>query len=373
MSEVILTRNDLYNLVWSEPMLKLSKKYVISDVGLRKICISMNIPLPKAGHWMKLQSGKKVVKEKLTEIYNGKSDVKLELREEGKEYFTHKNTEVKQIQSEIKDKFKSELLNPEKLTSKDPLILAAKTSLAFKKKAYKFKGLIETGYDVLDIKVSVENVSRSLRFMSTLINVVRLRGHNIIINSKGTCLVIEGENIKVSCREKCKIVVVKQGNWDYRELHGNGLLSFKTEGYHSSEWIDGKRQIEKIIPDIIAKLEISVKDLHLQQEKNKIYFAKLEADRQKLRDIEESKERELRKFKLLLNEATRWEQIKKLRDYIDAVESGAVANNTMTADLTDWLNWARKKANWYDPTINEFDELLASVDKETLTIKKSNN
>ncbi len=60
MDKQIFTRKELYDLVWSESLLTLCKKYAISDVGLRKICVRMNIPLPKAGHWMKLQFGKKV-------------------------------------------------------------------------------------------------------------------------------------------------------------------------------------------------------------------------------------------------------------------------------------------------------------------------
>jgi hypothetical protein len=62
MEKIILTREELYDLVWSLPMLSLSKKYEISDTGLRKICWRMNIPLPQAGHWQKIRFGKKPVK-----------------------------------------------------------------------------------------------------------------------------------------------------------------------------------------------------------------------------------------------------------------------------------------------------------------------
>jgi len=370
MSEVILSRIDLYNLVWSEPMTKLSKKYVTSDVGLRKICVNMNIPLPKAGYWMKLQYSKKLQRQRLPDDYNGETEVKLKLREEGKEYNTGKNSKVNRISNEIKEKFSSELKISDKLTSQDLLIAAAKQSLAQKKKAYKFTGLIETERDVLDIRVSVANVSRALRFMNYLIIIVRLRGHNIIVNSSGTYLIIEDEEIKVSCREKCKIIVVKGDYYDSRELHANGLLSFKSEGYHNNEWIDGKRLIEEIIPYIIAKLEVSVKELHEEQEKNRIHFAKLEAERQKLREIEEGKENELVKFKLLLNKASRWHQAKIIRSYLDSVLQKEIQNNTKTEELIDWLNWAKKKADWYDPTIESIDELLQNVDKETLSFKK---
>lgn len=68
MEKETITRQELYNLVWSFPMTTLSKKYAISDVGLRKICIRMNILMPQAGHWQKLKFGKKINKKTLMPI-----------------------------------------------------------------------------------------------------------------------------------------------------------------------------------------------------------------------------------------------------------------------------------------------------------------
>lgn len=54
------TRQQLYDIVWTRSLLSLSKEFAISDVGLRKACIRMNIPLPPNGHWVRVQFGKKV-------------------------------------------------------------------------------------------------------------------------------------------------------------------------------------------------------------------------------------------------------------------------------------------------------------------------
>jgi hypothetical protein len=48
MDGIKLTRKELYDLVWSAPFTILAKKYSISDVGLRKICIRMIISFPKS-------------------------------------------------------------------------------------------------------------------------------------------------------------------------------------------------------------------------------------------------------------------------------------------------------------------------------------
>lgn len=55
----ILTRQELYDLAWSEPMQNLAKRFSISDRGLAKICAAANIPVPPRGYWAKLQAGRK--------------------------------------------------------------------------------------------------------------------------------------------------------------------------------------------------------------------------------------------------------------------------------------------------------------------------
>ena len=77
MEKETFNRKELYDLVWSYPMLTLSKKYNISDNGLRKMCYRMNIPLPPQGHWQKVQYGKKVEVIRLPSNYNGVNEVCL--------------------------------------------------------------------------------------------------------------------------------------------------------------------------------------------------------------------------------------------------------------------------------------------------------
>jgi hypothetical protein len=73
-----LTRKELYDLVWSEPMTTICKRFEISDNGLRKHCKLMNIPTPHNGYWAKLQYGKEVEKTPLPNDYEGKKqDVNL--------------------------------------------------------------------------------------------------------------------------------------------------------------------------------------------------------------------------------------------------------------------------------------------------------
>lgn len=55
MSKFTFSRKELYDQVWSEPLTTVAKKYQTTDYVLRIICRKYKIPLPKSGHWMKIQ------------------------------------------------------------------------------------------------------------------------------------------------------------------------------------------------------------------------------------------------------------------------------------------------------------------------------
>lgn len=60
-----LTREDLYELVWSKPVTDLAKDFGISDVALAKRCRRLGIPLPGRGYWARLDAGQKPYRPKL--------------------------------------------------------------------------------------------------------------------------------------------------------------------------------------------------------------------------------------------------------------------------------------------------------------------
>lgn len=60
-----LSRQDLYNLVWSQPLRTLSERFGISDVALRKTCVKGSIPTPERGYWARKDAGQKLVQTPL--------------------------------------------------------------------------------------------------------------------------------------------------------------------------------------------------------------------------------------------------------------------------------------------------------------------
>ena len=68
------SRQELFDLVWSEPTRTIAKRLGISDVGLAKACRRADLLLPPRGYWAKLAAGKTVKKPQLPPRGPGMSD-----------------------------------------------------------------------------------------------------------------------------------------------------------------------------------------------------------------------------------------------------------------------------------------------------------
>ena len=60
-----LTREQLYELVWSKPMTKVAAEFGISDGALAKHCRKMNVPRPAPGYWARTAHGQTPKRPKL--------------------------------------------------------------------------------------------------------------------------------------------------------------------------------------------------------------------------------------------------------------------------------------------------------------------
>jgi len=67
-----LSREHLYELVWSKPMRDLAEDFGISDVGLAKRCRLLGIPDPGRGYWERVDAGQQPYCPKLpSRIHSG--------------------------------------------------------------------------------------------------------------------------------------------------------------------------------------------------------------------------------------------------------------------------------------------------------------
>lgn len=368
----VLTREELYNLVWKTPLSQLAKKYNLSDNGLRKVCKRLDIPLPKNGHWQKIQFNKKVLIEKLPINNSVKTSITLNFRDDSETIIDNEINELDSLTKELKASLKDAIIFPEKLTKPHHLIVDVKNDLKTKEPSlyHNVKGLLITSSGILNINVTPQNVKRALLFMDIFIKVIEKRGHKIIIN-EGTKIVINGTELRIELRERLKRKIVKGTYWDSTELEPSNILSFKLDIYPTKEWTDSSTsQLEDKIPNIIAKLELQAVKEKQDAIKREIWHKECERKRKIEEDLEDKRNYELREFKGLFQKANRWHQTEILRKYITEVENKAKEKGPLTNSVIKWLEWANNKVEWYDPFTEKEDEIFEKVNRDTLEVRR---
>ena len=109
------------------------------------------------------------------------------------------------------------------------------------------------------------------------------------------------------------------------------------------------RAVRKVFLTVIS----SEKQAREESERKRVEEARCrEENRQR-------KEQEIRLVKELVNKAEDYRIAKEIREYIQAmIDSG-------NEDITpEWIEWALKKADWYDPSIETEDEYLGKRQHE---------
>jgi len=74
----VLTRQQLYELVWTKPIGPLARDFDVSEDDLVEICSRHAIPIPPRGYWPQLSAGRRVIRYRLpTEIHGVRDGVEI--------------------------------------------------------------------------------------------------------------------------------------------------------------------------------------------------------------------------------------------------------------------------------------------------------
>ena len=370
MKTIELTRQELYEQVWSKPMVTLAKEYSLSDNGLRKICKKYDVPIPPMGHWQKSQFNKKTTKIPLP-----KKDKEEEIKINIQDSKLIANTE-KLIKNAVAEKIRNNssliLKVADRLNKPDEIIVKTQANIEKKKVLESYsplKGTVQTDRGFPSIIVSPKNISRSLRILDNLIKNFRLLGYKIDLWDEGLKIVAyDDDKMSIYIREKSNAVdTTSDYGWKSRELVPNGKLSVKVQRFGTFEFTDtNKSLVEDQIEKILVKIESEFQEMFKKRQQWKLHeqkqedLRKIELAKQKL------KEDELNKFTGFYNDAHRWKKFTILKEYHTFLER----QENKSAELQEWLSWAKSKLDWYNPMVELEDELLSGVDKDNLTFKK---
>ena len=359
-----ITRRELYDLVWSKSISKISKETNIKESVIRGICQTYKIPLPINGYWSKIQFGKEVEVFPFVEEFEGSDIIDL----------YHFNTPVYEVTKKdevivIEDFVKESMPNyPSKL--ENPLAVIVETQKYLTKKdKYSYYQSRKDDAPYISVQVtSKELIDRSLLFLDTLLKQFIARGHEVLSEHWGTKVIIQKNSISIRMRESYNRVKKKNPTWyDSEDKVANGVLCFQIdESYRRVEWKDSASvKLEDKIPNIIAKFEeICYKryedDLQKIREdirKREVY--KLIQDRKKVVEIH------LDKFNKLLRESKKYRKIQDMRTYVDALKK----YENEKPELKEWIEWSTSAIEWYDPLIMSDHPYLNDVNRDTLTVK----
>jgi len=352
----IITRQELYNLVWKESLTAISKRLKIPYSHLKKVCTEMNMPVPPNGHWSKLQFGKPVEVIELPQSFTGVNEINLfpdtRANNNAKVLTFHK----KSAADIIREDKTLPLTVPKTLSNPDELLIAAQKKLMeYKYNKYHDNGMVR--YEgAFIIRVSRHNIGRALRFMDTLIKLIRARGHNV--ETKTTySIYIDEVHFDFKVMEKTQ-KADQQEKWGLTRFETTGLLYFEIKGYGGRIWTDGLVLIEERLADILVKIESQVSEMRECWRQNAERQREREEKERIVREQQQRIEKEKSDFKDLYQQAKRWQRARFMREYLIAYEQYAVEKGVLTDEAQNWIRWAREKADWYDPLVNKADDLL---------------
>ena len=150
----------------------------------------------------------------------------------------------------------------------------------------------------------------------------------------------------------------------------NGQLSLRVDNGKSLR--DSKTNvIEDRLGDVILLLYQASNALRVQREAREAAERRREEEERQRNARRERYNQEVERTNALVNEAEDFEIACKIRAYISAVEQ----KETLTEEEVAWIEWAKRKADWYDPTVKRKDEFLGtrehSENKEQKRLEKS--
>ena len=371
---IFLKREELYKMVWSEPVSKLARGYGLSDRGLGKICKRLEIPVPGRGYWQMKKKGLKMPvpplrptkKINATGTYiHGKSKPQRDGEED------HETCDLITAEKMPENK----ITVPLSLDSPHDLIVMTQRSLIGAK--VDARGLKQPrARGCLDIHVGQDSIDRAMLIMDTLVKALETRGFDISVAKEppfSTSVSVMDEVIKFALIEdldrterKLTAAQIKEKEkhpWMYSsqeyDYSPNGILYLRIKNDDSlntrKTWSDGRRQrLEECLNSFVgglAKAAIAIKHLRTEREQRELRW---QEERRQWEESERIRREEEEKLKDLDREVASWQRSQQIRSYIGAVKKWGIQKYgeiKPDSNLQQWLTWATKQADRLDPLV----------------------
>ena len=364
---VTFTREQLYELAWQKPAVRIAEEFGISDVGLAKICARHGIPKPPRGYWAKSED----TRPPRTTLPVAKNPRPIQLP-----VMVPEGSDAQELASQAAAEKRAgeRIVVADRLRKPCELIQAVRAAL--QDADTDEIGFLEAPPSTLDLHVSRDQLSRTLRIADALIKAFQERGWETVIHDGRTLVDVDGIAIGVRIEEKTETVEqpIKPDLESGYSFHYNrfdtvrrpsGCLSVMIREedriWHTQQrnWNDSKkREVEDRLHLVIVgmlRLAAAVKSHQIQQEKE----TRERQDQERRREVARQEQARLRdelrqekgRVEFLLKQAERWRVSQNLRLFIAEVqEQGKLAElNIEGQEVETWATWALQQADRLDP------------------------
>jgi len=355
-----LTRDELYELVWSHPMSQLSRRYAISDVGLAKVRKRHAVPYPPRGYWAKVRNGKSVRKPPLLKI----DDPSLQNVRLG-----NKPIPSRDVDSPTREKPRREPVPvPDTLDHPHPLV--ERTLKHLSRSRPNEEGLVAPKVErCLAVQVAPDSVDRAARLLDALVKAAEARGFKIAPGDEGsprTWISIAEERFSLTLtetierRERLESFFHSIRKYDRVPT---GRLVFRVEGGPTSgqrrQWADGQKRLETRLGSILAGVANAAEASRLWREENDRREKRRQEEERRRREAERAKREEEARVVDFDRKQARWEQAERIRSFAAAVRRNAELQNGPIpphGELQRSLDWALARADRLDPLNADRDD-----------------
>lgn len=391
---IILTREELYERVWTTAMHNMAPHLGVSDVGLAKICKRFDIPTPPRGYWAKKEHGKAPKRPRLPQ-YDDPNLEGIKFYPTAASYASRPAGQLEEYeQREAADE--NRIVVPEQLGSPHPLVDRTLKSLLSSRKGE--DGLVRPGAKrTLNVQVTPQNMDRAMRLMDALLKALEARSLPVAleVTDTGTSTVVTvldeavhiGLHGIVKRQERAPTPAEKHDMVTYPSLYGNkryfeevptgqlclAVLSGPANGRKHRYTDTERRPVERLLNAFVICLyrtaedikaeRVRLEDLRRQREEAERQRREWEKVRwQKLEEIRKEEER----LKVLLQQTESWRRSQDLRQFIRAFEESRRAANGEVqpgSDAAMWIDWARQHADRLDPRVKSPPSILDEKSK----------
>jgi hypothetical protein len=158
-----LSRQELYDLVWSEPVHSLAPRLGVSDVWLARVCRAADIPLPPRGYWAKIRSGKTVKRVLLRGL---KPDVSEQVIV--RSIFSRPRPRALDEEVKVRMSASPPIAIPEQLRRPHPFVTATRLKAKAERPRDDGRIYVRSEPGVFPLRVSRDAVGRALRLLQAI-------------------------------------------------------------------------------------------------------------------------------------------------------------------------------------------------------------